>query len=364
MQLSVLVVSRTAQLLGTLLWSLERACSLPSDAVEVLCSWNGSASEEQAISNPSRFSFRVVQRDLYHFASNVNGLIEQASGSLLMLVNDDVILDAGCVDAGLRLLTSSDQIGLVGGLLRTGSGRLSHLGIAFDHDGNAYHVLDQKLVQQQSNLVSTQPVAAVTGALQWLRRSDALPLNTQYRVCGEDAELCLDMQQQRGKQVWLCSEAKAVHSGETTRQHSEGQGASADDQARVRQRWDGFVAGASAAALAELLKQQQWESHMLRVLAAEQQIAHENRCASLHQQHTERLQQLEMTHRSAIQALEQDLRDQQMMQLEALKAERSLQLRQARQATRLLDDLQADRLQLKALLERSLLPTGQGEVNP
>jgi hypothetical protein len=319
----------------------------------VLCSWNGSASEEQAISNPSRFSFRVIQRDPYHFASNVNGLIEQASGSLLMLVNDDVILDAGCVDAGLRLLTSSDQIGLVGGLLRTGSGRLSHLGIAFDHDGNAYHVLDQKLVQQQSNLVSTQPVAAVTGALQWLRRSDALPLNTQYRVCGEDAEMCLDMQQQRGKQVWLCSEAKAVHSGETTRQRSEGQGASADDQARVRQRWDGFVAGASAAALAELLKQQQWESHMLRVLAADAHRAQRSEREALEQQHQASLREVELAHQS-----------QMMNQRETLKAERSLQLQQARQATRLVDDLQAERLHLKALVERSQLPTGPRQVKP
>jgi hypothetical protein len=353
MQLSVLVVSRTAQLLGTLLWSLERACSLPSDAVEVLCSWNGSASEEQAISNPSRFSFRVVQRDLYHFASNVNGLIEQASGSLLMLVNDDVILDAGCVDAGLRLLTSSDQIGLVGGLLRTDCGRLSHVGIAFDHDGNAYHVLDQKLVQQHSNQVSTQPVAAVTGALQWLRRSDALPLNTQYRVCGEDIALCLDMQQQRGKQVWLCSEAKALHNGETTRQRSEGQGASADDQARVRQRWDGFIAGASAAALAVLLKQQQWESHMLRVLAADAHRAQRSEREALQQQHQATLKDLEVAHQSQL-----------MDQREALKAERSLQLQQARQATRLVDDLQAERLHLKALVERSQLPTGPRQVKP
>jgi len=353
MQLSVLVVSRTAQLLSTLLSSLDRACSLPSDAVEVLCSWNGSASEEQAISNPSRFSFRVVQRDPYHFASNVNGLIEQASGSLLMLVNDDVILDAGCVDAGLRLLTSSDQIGLVGGLLRTDCGRLSHVGIAFDHDGNAYHVLDQKLVQQQSNQVSTQPVAAVTGALQWLRRSDALPLNTQYRVCGEDVALCLDMQQQRGKQVWLCGEAKALHNGETTRQRFEGQGASADDQARVRQRWDGFIAGASAAALAVLLKQQQWESHMLRVLAADAQRAQRAEREALQQQHQATLKDLEVAHQSQL-----------MDQREALKAERSLQLQQARQATRLVDDLQAERLHLKALVERSQLPTGPRQVKP
>jgi len=364
MQLSVLVVSRTAQLLSTLLSSLERACSLPAESVEVLCSWNGSASDEQTISNPSRFSFRIVQRDPYHFASNINGLIGQASGSLLMLVNDDVILDAGCVDAGLRLLTSSERIGIVGGLLRTDCGRLSHLGIALDHEGNPYHMLDQKLNQHQSNLVPTQPVAAVTGALQWLRRSDALPLNSQYRVCGEDVELCLDMQQQRGKQVWLCGDAQAVHNGETTRQHLASQGASTQDQGRLRQRWAGFIAGAPSAALAVLLKQQQWESHMLRVQAAEQQSAHENHCASLHQQHTDRLEDLEMTHRSAIEALEQDLRDQQTVQLEALKAERSLQLRQARQSARLLDDLQADRLHLKAQLERSLLPAGPGQVNP
>ncbi|NDC34373.1 MAG: hypothetical protein EBZ51_03060 [Synechococcaceae bacterium WB9_2_112] len=298
MQLSVLVVSRTAELLGTLLSSLDRACSLPGEAVEVLCSWNGSASEEQSICNPSRYALRIVQRDPYHFASNVNALIEQASGSLLMLVNDDVCLDAGCVDAGLRLLTSSERIGLVGGLLRTDCGRLSHLGIALDHEGNAYHVLDQKLTLQQSNLVPTQPVAAVTGAVQWLRRSDALRLNTRYRVCGEDVELCLDMQQQRGKQVWLCSDAQAVHNGETTRRRSEGQGALADDQARLRQRWGAFIAGAPPAALAALLQQQQWESHMLRVLAADAQRAQRAEREALEQQHQASLREVELAHQS------------------------------------------------------------------
>jgi hypothetical protein len=319
----------------------------------VLCSWNGSTSDEQTISNPSRFLFRIVQRDPYHFASNVNGLIEQASGSLLMLVNDDVILDAGCVDAGLRLLTSSERIGLVGGLLRTDCGRLSHLGIALNHEGNAYHMLEQKLNQRQSNLVPTQPVAAVTGALQWFRRSDALPLNSQYRVCGEDVELCLDMQQQRGKQVWLCRDAQAIHNGETTRQHLQSQGASTDDQGRVRQRWGAFIAGAPPAALAALLQQQQWESHMLRVLAADEQRAQRSEHEALQQQHQATLRTLELAHQSELAQLS-----------DALKAERSLQLRQARQAARLLDDLQADRLHLKALLERSLLPAGPGQVNP
>ena len=48
-------------------------------------------------------------------------------------------------------------------------------------------------------------MAAVTGALQWIRRDDfqRIRLNEAYKVCGEDVELCLDVQQTLGKQVWL-----------------------------------------------------------------------------------------------------------------------------------------------------------------
>ena len=68
-------------------------------------------------------------------------------------------------------------------------------------------------------LIPTAPVAAVTGALQWIGRDAFLrhPFNTAYQVNGEDVELCFDVQQHLDQQVWLCTEASAIHEAETTR---------------------------------------------------------------------------------------------------------------------------------------------------
>jgi hypothetical protein len=89
------------------------------------------------------------------------------------------------------------------------------------------------------------------------------------------------------------------------------------------------------------------------VLAADAHRAQRSEREALQQQHQATLKDLEVAHQSQL-----------MDQREALKAERSLQLQQARQATRLVDDLQAERLHLKALVERSQLPTGPRQVKP
>ncbi len=103
---------------------------------------------------------------------------------------------------------------------------------------------------------------------------------------------------------------------------------------------------------------------MLRVLNAETQAAHASRCSAQDQQHRSELQTLNEEHQAAIEALTEAHQAQLDEQRDALKAERSLQLQQTRQARRLLDDLQAERLHLKAMLERSLLPAGPGQVQP
>ena len=66
MRLSILVVSRTAALLSSMLSSLKDALHLPEEGVEVLCSWNGDAAEESCIDNTSGYEFFVANRTPYH----------------------------------------------------------------------------------------------------------------------------------------------------------------------------------------------------------------------------------------------------------------------------------------------------------
>lgn len=270
MQLSILVVSRTAELVNRFCAGLDAACSLAPMEAEILVSWNGSDADEQRIENSSRYDLHIARRIPYHFAGNMNGLAELAGGAVLMLANDDLMLDPGCVDAGLQLLIGRPEVGLVGALLRDQQGLLSHAGINIDLRGSSYHLLDRLLPVERvaRGLIPTAPVAAVTGALQWIGREAFLqhPFNPAYQVNGEDVELCFDVQQHLDQQVWLCTEASAIHEAETTRSQDPLQAGNSADQLRLRARARHFLDHATGEQLRVLLQQQQRESQLLRDL--------------------------------------------------------------------------------------------------
>jgi hypothetical protein len=138
---SVLVVSRTPELLNRLLRSLDQAYSGNADSIEVIASWNGS-SEDEACLQPGRLPFRIVQHVPYHFASNMNGLARKANGAALIFANDDLIVDPGAIDAALERLETRPEVGMIGARLRTSSRQLAHAGIHFTSYGSPYHQLE------------------------------------------------------------------------------------------------------------------------------------------------------------------------------------------------------------------------------
>ena len=268
MRLSILVISRTADLVNRFCSGLNQASSLPAHEAEILCSWNGSREDELRLQNTSRYDFHIAQHEPYHFSDNMNKLASKATGDVLMLANDDLKLDPGCIDQALTILAREPNVGLVGARLRDEKGRLAHAGIQFDSKYSSYHPLDQLIDSSETRLSPGGPVAAVTGALQWIYRSDflKLPYNTSYQVCGEDVALCLDVQQHLKKKVWLCNQATAIHESETTRSQQPNQAQNSADLLRLRARTQSFIEQASADQLRILLQQQQRESQQLRDL--------------------------------------------------------------------------------------------------
>ena len=83
---------------------------------------------------------------------------------------------------------------------------------------------------------------------------------------GEDVELCFDVQQHLDQQVWLCTEASAIHEAETTRSKDPLQAGNSADQLRLRARTRHFLDQATGEQLRVLLQQQQRESQLLRDL--------------------------------------------------------------------------------------------------
>ena len=90
------------------------------------------------------------------------------------------------------------------------------------------------------------------------------PFNADYQVNGEDVELCLDVQQHLGQQIWLCTEASAIHDAETTRSQDPLQAGNSADGLRLRARTKHFLDQATGEQLRVLLQQQQRESQLLR----------------------------------------------------------------------------------------------------
>ena len=267
MRLSILVVSRTAALLSNMLNSLKDALHLPEEEVEVLCSWNGDAGEETYIANTSGYEFLIANRTPYHFASNMNALAEKANGDVLLLINDDVLLDAHSVDAALSCLIEHPKTGLVGARLRDCEGRLTHAGILFDRRHSPYHQLD-RLVSSEHHAVlgDPRPVPAVTGAAMVIRREhfQTLGFNNKYEVCGEDVELCLALRGQLGLNVMYCPRFSGEHSGEATRSNEEDQGSNSEDLTRMRTIHKQFLSTTSSDQLRSELTANAIEAEILR----------------------------------------------------------------------------------------------------
>lgn len=271
MRLSILVVSRTAALLNRLCDSLNAACCLAPLDVEILCSWNGSDAEEAQIHNSSRYEFLIAQRTPYHFAGNMNGLAERANGDVLLLINDDVVLDPGSVDAGLQCLKQNAQIGLVGSRLRNQDGQLIHAGILFDSRHSPYHQLDRLTGSEHAAVLGdNRPMPAVTGALVLISRQhfQALRFNTDYIVCGEDVELCLDVRERLGLEVWYCPQFSGLHESESTRSQQPNQGGNSEDLSRMRARHRAFLEAASRPQLRQELQASIAEAEALRSFEA------------------------------------------------------------------------------------------------
>jgi len=235
---SVLVVSRTPELLSRLLGSLDEAYSGSRDSIEVIASWNGSPEDEQRI-HTRELPFAIVQRVPYHFASNMNGLARLARGEILIFANDDLTTDPGAIDAAIQRLNAQPEVGLVGARLRTSGGALAHAGIHFTSYGSPYHQLERFASATHPANTRERMVPAVTGAFFAMRRTDFLELELaeSFHVCGEDMLLSLQTRSILHKQVLYCPAMSGVHDAESTRSQFEEQHGHDDDMTRIRSGW-------------------------------------------------------------------------------------------------------------------------------
>ena len=239
MDLSILVISRTYYLLNRLLNSINEKSYLKNDMFEILCSWNGTKQDIKKIQNPRNYNLKIIEIKPYNFARNMNKLISISVGKYILIINDDVILDKGSISSGLNLLKENINIGLVGGNLRDKKNNLTHAGVNFNFLNSPYHYLE-KLIKYDNNFVKGNfIIPASTGALMITKKKifEKLKFNECYEICGEDIELCLDINQLLGKEIWYCKKFKGIHEAESTRKRVPNQLKSISDKRRLKNRY-------------------------------------------------------------------------------------------------------------------------------
>ena len=231
-----------------MLESVAIGTNLPNSEVEILCSWNGTQASEANIVNRSDYEFLVAQRNPYHFASNMNQLAQNANGDVLAIVNDDLILDQGSLDAGISCLSNDISTLCVGALLRTPNGNLQHGGMAFDSQNTPYHIAEG-CGSAATTIAGLAPfeVPCVTGALILIRRStfSKQPFEESYQRCGEDVQLNLDLREKLQGKVMLCPGMSGIHIESATRAENNESGNTSEDLVRMRTRRRLFLEQAS-----------------------------------------------------------------------------------------------------------------------
>ena len=269
---SVLVVSRTPELLNRLLLSLDHAFNGQPETIELIASWNGSVADEHRIA-AGRLPFSIAQREAYHFARNMNNLARKARGEVLIFANDDLIADPGSVDAAIERLDRQPETGIVGARLRTSDGQLAHAGIHFTSDGSPYHQLERFVDALHPANGREGLVPAVTGAFFAMRRDEFLELELAetFNVCGEDVLLCLQTRSVLQKQVLYCPAMSGVHDAESTRSQFEEQQGNDEDMKRMRAGWRELIQQANKESLLVELQAAQDEAEDLRSITAETQ---------------------------------------------------------------------------------------------
>jgi len=239
MDLSILVISKTYYLLNRMLNSINENSYLKNDKFEILCSWNGDTEDLKKIQNSKNYNLKIIKIKPYNFAKNMNKLISISLGKYLLFINDDVILDKDSISSGLNLLEENINIGLVGGNLRDKKNNLTHAGVNFNFLNSAYHFLENLIKYDNPFVCNNFIISACTGALMITRKKvfNDLEFNELYKVCGEDIELCLDINQLLGKEIWYCNNFKGIHEAESTRKRVPNQKKNISDKRRLKNRY-------------------------------------------------------------------------------------------------------------------------------
>lgn len=158
--------------------------------------------------NGPPFKIILNESNLGYAVSNNRGAAE-ASGRLLCLLNNDLVLAPGWLDPMLRLYSARGDVGVVGNVQRSVStGLIDHAGIFINAKGKPEH--DRTAPEWLSK---RREVLASTGACLLIAREvwqDVGGFDERYVNGCEDVDLCLRLRSRRRKN-WVALDSVIDH---------------------------------------------------------------------------------------------------------------------------------------------------------
>jgi GT2 family glycosyltransferase len=145
---------------------------------------------------------RVVEYDReFNFSAKINLGASQASGELLLLLNDDMeVVSADWLER-MAMYGQHPGIGAVGGRLLWEDGRLQHVGVLFENGGLPGHIyrgFSGDFKGYANNTYVAQNFLAVTGACMMTRAAafaEVGGLNEELAVNYNDMDYCLKLRE-------------------------------------------------------------------------------------------------------------------------------------------------------------------------
>ena len=162
-------------------------------------------------------NIRFVDYDApFNYATIMNVGVAQASGELILQLNNDIELITPNALTQLASWAMLPNVGAVGATLLYPDGRIQHAGCHLGlsgHVGHLFRLRDLKSVPEAWSQVQ-RPVKAVTGAMLMMRKAVYLELggmnDRDFQIGFNDMDLCLKAHEKGYRNVCLSS-VQAVH---------------------------------------------------------------------------------------------------------------------------------------------------------
>lgn len=194
--------------------------------VEILVCDDGSSPEIQKLLKTicDKYNAKLILNKFnYGFSYSVNRMLDQATGDIVMLCNNDIILTQDILGETTKIFEQDAQIGVMGYLLYYPNGRIQHGGymkhssspVFFGHYGHN---------EQTNEMAETSRYSVgVTGALMAVRRKmidDIGVYSPKYYLAYEDVEFCLRTWH-CGWKIYYTADVSAIHAEGATRGKNE-----------------------------------------------------------------------------------------------------------------------------------------------